>query len=138
MKPTDVCNRVPFSCRSSTLLLVELVVQYKVFLVLSVENPPLVGVRGTLVRNAGDHLQCVLASHPKAVDWWAYRGGRLVCDIIDGKTVLVVSVADITALVSGVWATVYETLGIVNVTVLRRASRSCGVGLYMNQYVLLS
>lgn len=50
----------------------------------------------------------------------------LVGYIIDGKTVLVVSVANIAAKVFCVWAFIPQALSVVDVTILGSTARGCG------------
>ena len=66
---------------TATVVLIVLVVEDEELLVLGVEDPALVGVGGTLVAGDGDEL-------------WVL----LVGNVVDGEGVLVVAVADLTAL----------------------------------------
>jgi len=81
-------------------------------LVLGVKNPTLVGVCSTLVRDLGDDVGDV----------------GLVSHIVDGEGILVVTVADVTALVALIGSTVDNALRIVDVTITLGASKRLGLG----------
>lgn len=102
----DVGDGVTLSTEANAVVLIVLVVEEQVVLVLGVEDPALVGVRGALVRDAGDD-----------------RGVRLVRHVVDGQGVLVVAVADVGTLVLRVGAPVDQALGVVDVAVLGGATR---------------
>lgn len=108
----DESNGVTVGARASTVSLVELIVEDKELLVLGVKNPALVSVRSTLVRNLGDDVGDV----------------GLVSHIVDGEGILVVSVADITALVTLVGSTVDNALSVVHVAIALGTSKRLGVG----------
>ena len=94
----DERNRVAVGRRSSGFLLIVLVVHEKVLLVLRVDRPSLVCVRGSRVgcaRNDGRRLAGF---------------ADLVCGIVDGQSVLVVAVADVTTVVLLVRAAVFDAL----------------------------
>lgn len=67
------------------------------------------GILDTFVRSAGDDF-----------------GVDLVGYVIDGETILVVSVADIAAKVFRVWALVPQALSIMHITILSSAARGSG------------
>lgn len=108
----DESNGVTVGARASSVSLVELIVEDKELLVLSVENPALVSVGSTLVRDLGDDVGDV----------------GLVSHIVDGKGILVVSVADVAALVTLVGSTVDNALSIVHVAITLGTSKRLGVG----------
>jgi hypothetical protein len=104
LKITDVpdeSNGVTVRARALTITLIEFVVQDEEFLVLSVENPALMSVRSTLVRDLGDDVGDI----------------SLVSDIVDSQSIFVISVADITALVALIRTTINKTLRIVDVSI---------------------
>lgn len=107
----DVSDKEAIVSGRDTVILVVLVVEDQELLPLLVEQPTLVGVGGTLVGGTGDD-----------------GGVGLVSDVVDGEGVLVVAVADLAALVLSVGTVVDDTLSIVDVAILRVASRASGVG----------
>jgi len=97
-RETVLGGRVGGSAGRVDLTLVKLIVHDKVSLPHGVENPALVGVRGTDVGSARDDLSGV--------------GTVLVGHIVDGESVLVVAVADVTAEVLLVRSAVHNALSI--------------------------
>jgi hypothetical protein len=94
----DKSDRVAISSRPSAFLLIVLVVHEKVLLILRVDGPSLVCVRSSRVgraRNDGRRLAGF---------------ADLVGGVIDGQGILVVAVADVTAVVLLVRAAVFDTL----------------------------
>ncbi|KAI9155668.1 aldehyde dehydrogenase [Paramyrothecium foliicola] len=102
-------NGVALGGGAVATLLVELVVEDQELLVVDVEDPALVGVGGTLVGDTGDDVGDV----------------GLVGHVVDGEGVLVIAVADVTALVALVGSAVDQALGIVDVAIVLRRD---GVG----------
>lgn len=127
----EVGDWVTTSSRTGGINLIVLVVEDEVLLPLGVGDPTLVGVcicyqslfmlsmRGKISQRTASTL---------------VRGARndvglvLVGDIVDGQSVFVVTVADITAEVLLIRATVDEALSIVDVTVTSGATRGGRVG----------
>ena len=99
--------------RGSTLLihLVKFVVHEQERLVVGVKNPALMGVSGTVIRGLGDDI-----------------GGGFVRDVVDGKGIFVVAVANFCSFVFLVGAVVDQALRVVNVSIIGRTSRSLRVG----------
>jgi hypothetical protein len=87
--------------RASTLLihLVKFVVHEQERLVVGVKNPALMGVSGTVIRGLGDDV-----------------GGGFVCDVVDGKRIFILAVANFCSFVFLVGAVVDQALRIVNVS----------------------
>jgi hypothetical protein len=96
------------------LALVELIVHDEMGLPVLVGDPALVGVRGAGVGSAGDD--------------GSSADTLLVGDIVDGQSVLVVTVADITSVVLLVGTTVHNALSIVGVAVLGCATLNVRLG----------
>lgn len=92
-------GRVNGSAVGVDLALVKLIVHDDVGLPHGIEDPTLMGVRSTDVRSARD-------------DGTSVTEANLVGDVVDGQGVLVVAVADVTAVVFGVRAAVFDALGI--------------------------
>jgi hypothetical protein len=96
------------------LALIELVVHDEMGLPVLVGDPALVGVRGAGVGSAGDD--------------GSSADTLLVGDVVDGQSVLVVTVADITSVVLLVRTTVHDALSVVSVAVLGRATLNVRLG----------
>lgn len=97
----------PIRRGSTAIILIILIVHDEELLVFGVKKPSLVSVLGTFIRRAGDDAGVGLVGH-----------------IVNGKTVLVVSITDIMAKVFLVWTFVLKALSIVDVTILRRTARA--------------
>jgi hypothetical protein len=94
----DKSDGVAVGSRPSAFLLIVLVVHEKVLLPLRVDGPSLVCVRGSRVSRAGNDGRRLAGFT------------NLVGGIVDGQSVLVVAVADVTAVVFLVRAAVFDTL----------------------------
>ena len=97
-RETVLGRRVGGGAGGVDLTLVKLIVHDKVSLPHGVENPALVSVRGTDVGSARDDLSGV--------------GTVLVGHVVDGESILVVAVADVTAKVLLVRSAVHNALSI--------------------------
>lgn len=107
----DVRDWESVCSQSGAVVLVVLVVHDQVLLPVLVKDAPLVGVRCSLVGGDGDDA-----------------GIRPVGHVVDGEGVLVVPVADVSALEFLVGASIHETLGIVHIAVLGVAPGADGLG----------
>jgi hypothetical protein len=104
---------VTYVCRDTgPLKLVDLVVKHDVLLVAPVQHGSLVNIAGSGVSDFTDDVGDVC----------------LVGNIVDGHGVLVVGIADVTAGVAGVWATVDQALGIVDVAVSGGTAKGARLG----------
>jgi len=107
-------GRVNGSAVGVDLALVELIVHDDVGLPHGIENPALMGVGSTDVRSARDDCTSVTEAN-------------LVGDVVDGQGVLVVAVANVTAVVLLVRSTVDNALSVVSVAILTVATRDVGL-----------
>lgn len=96
----DVGDRVPRSGRANTPLLVELVVKNEELLVLRVQDPALVSVGSAFIADARYDV-CDIG---------------LVRDIVNGQGVLIVAVADVSALVPLIRTSARKTLALSRAT----------------------
>ena len=103
-------RRVNGSTVGVDLALVKLIVHDDVGLPHGIKDPTLVGVRSTDVRSARD-------------DGTSVTEANFVGDIVDGQGVLVVTVANVTAVVLLVRSTVDNALSVVSVAILTVATR---------------
>lgn len=101
------CRQAVGSRALRAVTLIKLIVEHDEFLVHLVEDDTLVDVFRAQVGCAGDEGSGI--------------AGFIGC-VVDGDSVLVVSVADITALVPRIWTSVDQALSIVNVSVPSRTS----------------
>ena len=92
-----------------SIALIELVIQEKVLLPILVVDRALVSVLGTWVAETGDDVGCVAA---------------LVSGIVDGQSVLVRCIANITTEVLLIWTAIHETFSIMDVTISGRTARA--------------
>lgn len=97
----NVGDGVSRNTRTDFVVLIVLIVEKQVLLVLWVQDLPLVSVGSTFIRCDGQNHGCLL-----------------VCHVIDRQRVLVVAVANLTANIGLIGATVDEALSIVNVAIL--------------------
>lgn len=99
--------------RGSTLLihLVKFVVHKQERLITGVENPALMGISGTVIRGLGDDI-----------------GGGFVRDVVNGKGIFIIPVANFCSFVFLIGAVVNQALRIVNVSIIGRTSCSLRVG----------
>lgn len=110
----DVSGRQTLGHRSHLCIaLVEFVVEEEVLLPRDVVDRALMDVLGARVRRPRDDRR---------------RVARLIRNIIDGKCILIARVANITAVVSGVWAAVYQAFCVMYIPVTACTSGTGRVG----------
>jgi hypothetical protein len=110
----DVGDGVSWNTGPNFVILVVFIIEEEIMLIFRVENLALMGVGSTLIGCNGQDL-----------------GVLLVCNVVDGKSVLVVAITDFFAQVLGVGTLVRQALSIVDIPVGRSTSGAswvCWIG----------